>query len=232
MGALIGKEGWQQSGNIRVRNSSDRVTLQANFKKAGYYTVQFSITPNFSPLAEGIDVAAIAEITWSVEGQTIRREVAVYSGATISGPGQGIKVVVRDNSPTAVFPALDYTVSIQVTPGTRANIQQPPILPGTNTGVVLVGPGASASIDIPQGAGIVSVMNPVAIPPGPVAIPLTTFTALIRIFSNAVILASYHPLQTLGFVPIPPGAITVTLANLSLDPLLFLEWQPLFGVDG
>lgn len=162
------KKGWQVSGNLTTGipkgSSGGNISLQANFEQEpANYTVQFGVTaPPLSNSGDQIPFAAFGEITWSVEGNDIRRLVSIANGASVTAPAQGVKVIAYDESGTE-FGNVSYGISIQVTKGSRPSVQQPPCLalfaPDTTpkTQRILVTPGSSLDIEIPRNAGVISI---------------------------------------------------------------------------
>jgi hypothetical protein len=154
------KNGWSAGGTIHS-GQGDGVGLQANFaanplQPAGYYTVQVSVNPP----DDGVFLGEVT-LSWSVEGQTIERRVSLGNGVTVSGTGQGVKVIVKDTTPNLGSPTLKpYFVSIQVAPGTRPDVEKPPMLFAE---ALIVAEGTpSTPIDIPRDAGAISVCTPFA----------------------------------------------------------------------
>jgi hypothetical protein len=217
------KRGWSQAGKL-LTGVEGAVSLQANFKDPGSYTVQFGVVP--PPIAApafGIfDCSAVVE--WSVEGNTIRRRVSVGNGTSISGQGQAVAVRVSDQS-SGAFGANEYTVSIQVAPGTRPSVNKPPTLRGYQT-VVTVGGGATSVLDIPQDAGVISVETDVSVL---VVGSLPVQALVLQVNGAGQILNQYDPTIVTGFVPVAPNATQVELVNLSANNY---RLQFTFGIDG
>lgn len=223
------KTGWQQSGVLTTGRPDKRVSMQADFQpEAGYYTIQFGVD---APEATVPSYDAIAEITWSVEGATIRRVVSVANGVTVSGPGQAVRVVVYDQSLNAsIFGYNDYTVTIAVSPGTRPSAGRPPILQARWTsGLPSVAPIAiagSATLDIPQDSGV-----------GSVELLLSAVAGIFPIIARVQHFVPGGTIQKLymiteetdGFIAIAPGSTQVTVYNESVSAIYCTAT---WGIDG
>jgi hypothetical protein len=223
--------GWSASGTLEVGNEHKAVQLQANFVDPGDYTVQFSVS-NYDTNTDF--PTPTAEITWSVEGNSVRRIVTVNNGLSISGTGQGVKVVIRDASmPTA--PATLYDVSVQVVLGTRPAAQQPPtytpLITGTDgttrPGAMMVSALTSIVVPVPQDAGIISMFTTVATVPTPTI--LTEGDVQIRQNrTGGFPLKAYDP-KIATWVPIAPLSTELTFVNNTASSVFF---SVTFGIDG
>lgn len=225
----IGKQGWQVQGNLYVGNPNTTVKLSANFPETGYYTAQFNVTN--LPLNGVVTATAI----WSVEGNSVQRVISVSSGTTISGPGQGVNIVINDN--TTVFGSgagevpqgTPYSVSVQVSPGSRPSGSNPPILIGQPNGAIIlpIGP-SSVSFPVPQNSGVTSI-EIVAMGEQPVAGYAQPNIIVEQLNAGGVIYATYNPVGA-GFVPIAPGVASVKIHNL--DTSNYAYAQIFWGIDG
>lgn len=216
------KSGWQQSGKLTTGNTNKAVTCQADFApRAGYFTVQIGID-GFVGKSRNTE----ATIIFSVEGGQISRRITVGNGATISGPGQAVRVRVIDK--TTVTPlGSDYGVQIQISPGVRPTTEQPPTLYG---GFFQQGPGIVA-IPIPQDAGVISVdveaimqnaMGAIVAPPPNVVAKLLD--------SAGVALKIYYIGVDATFVPVPPNAAFLEIQNF--DAANTALASVIWGIDG
>lgn len=123
----LDKQAWSASGNLETLNPNKAVTLQANFKTPGYYTLQFSV--EMPTITNNTQLLMLkAEITWSVEGNKTKRLIHVINGGTISGTGQGVHCKVFDDSSGTISPPVEYPISILLTKGRRPSYLQPPTL--------------------------------------------------------------------------------------------------------
>lgn len=215
---VIGKLGWSASG-VLTQNGSREVSLQANFPEAKSYTAQFSIS--------GTDLRykkAEAEIKWVVEGNFVTRRITIANGVSIQGAGQAVSIKIRDVSPV-VIPgvATDYTVSVQVVPGSRGSTNNPPTLSGDAH--IVIG-GASLNLNIPDNSGVISVAVLVentlhnAIPDQAVIVRQQDAAALD--------VALYDPRQYF-WVPIQGSATVLRLENHTADPCAFTV---IYGIEG
>jgi hypothetical protein len=218
--ALGKKNGWQQNGLITRARPDQGISLQAEFEDdPGYYTLQFGVNP------PGGSIDAVAEIEWSVEGSTISRFISVGVGTTISGPGQAVRARLFDRSTSPVF--FTYPGSIQLTRGTRPNVNQPPTLiqfPEAK----LIPAFSGISIDIPRKVGVISVevtAYPQIFPAAPV-----TPNLVITFFNGSGVNKVYLIGEPGNFVPVPPNSTKMIIDNA--DPLLDLYVQVTWGIDG
>jgi hypothetical protein len=229
--------GWSQSSPLQTGNTLQTVQLQEVFEEAYYYTVQFGIVPPAGP--SGPAYAAVATIEWSVQGNTIRRQVSVGNGTTISGPGEAIRVVINDTTSAALnTPGLSYTGTIQVTKGTRPADFNPPTLADNNATPRVIPPGGLISVAIPQNVGITSVeitsmytdpTGTVPLPPTPPNPP----SPVLQIFqTNPPYISKQYTNETgnTGFVDVAPGATEIQIYNLdaSDNVAVTITW----GIDG
>lgn len=226
MTALNQKKGWSASGPIiaGAGSAGQGISLQANFEEEpGNYTVQFGIvTPDTLNLPNGVILKATAEITWSVEGNDVRRLVDCVNGMSVSGTAQGVKVVIRDNSTSTQ--AIEYQVSVQVVKGTRPSVSHPPFLTGDTEFLANL---ANVEVPIPVNAGVTSVAVYVAPVPKAVIAENDVMVQHHRI-GGVVALNQYDP-RDYQWVTIAAGANTVNLINNSGGFVLF---TPVWGIDG
>ena len=166
-----GKVGWSQSGPITCGNKDNPVLFQVNFpdNQADYFTVQFGVSQALFPTGPHINIPVpfdvYAILQFKVEGNVIQRIVSVNNGTTISAPGEALAIRVVDNT---VYPGslgAKYTVTIQVTPGTRPNTEQPATLywsypiDTNNTGFSesqIIAPGDELIVPVPTKTGVIS----------------------------------------------------------------------------
>lgn len=225
--------GWSAHGPMFTRNTSRRLSLQANFPSSEDYTVQFNVDYPPNPVAPWNPIQTEAKITWSVEGNFVQRRVSVCNGVSVTGVGQACRVEVIDTTEIlggALAPInVEYGVSIQVAPGTRAPIQQPPTLNHLipPNGTINIAPGGFFLVPIPQDAGAVSVYVSVrsAAPAGPIAEGL----ALVSQEVPGVVTKAYDA-RTDEWVPLSPGATLIRLDNLTVGQTLI--YSVTFGIDG
>jgi hypothetical protein len=244
-GNLTKKRGWSNSNKITIpanQLSNDKLTLAADFaaiEAEGYYTIQFSILP-ISISSTGFVPRARAEIIWSVEGNSVRREIDVIAGSAISGTGQAVNVRIRDNSLTdnAQLNPSSYLASVQVTPGCRPTWggSTPPIRLADldqNDAIVsgnefTVAAGTSVIRNIPKDAGV----NTVYCQARSTTVPILEF-AQIFLFQKAfghTIISMIDVFNASGkWMPIFPGATNITIFN---NEAFGVEVTLLFGVEG
>jgi hypothetical protein len=235
-------KGWSASGTLTSYDTQKSVTLQANFLEgtsisigASNYTVQFSVS-----VQSGFLINPVAEIVWSVEGNTVRRKVSVVDGLAVTGVGQGCRVKVYDEPAADMFPvAVDYEIAIQIVPGARPATQQVPfytpiidngVAGSEQIGYAVIAAGANLDVPIPLGIGITSIYvtaNGTAVP-----IVLTSANLAVDLIDPiGAVLVSYNPIN-IGWVPLPPQAQVLRLNNYiggGGSALLYHVW---FGIDG
>ena len=222
------KDGWSSSGTLVTGAPNQPVTMQADFPEADVYTVQFAVSP---PKA-GV-YRAVAQISWTVEGNTITRIVDVANGVAISAPSQAVRVIINDATPTAAQGSGNifnqpYGVTVSATRGTRPVTGQPPTylafpvqvaIPATN----------SLLIPIEQGAGVISIE---------IAADSALATASPNLLiqqenAGGIVLKSYKYADQgvgVGFVPISPLATQVLLTNH--DPFNAVNVSATWGIEG
>lgn len=224
---LANVKGWQSFGTLTRLDGQQGVALQANFETPGEYTVQFDLQATSEVEITNGPCRAIAEIVWSVEGNDIRRRVSVAKGMSVTGIGQGVKVVIRDVSEGGT--TAQYTVSAVVARGARSAQQQPPILEDANIFLLPAGGGAE-QIEVPQNAGVISVYVPIAtsgsdrweaIPDGIVEV--------IHADGAGGANKRYNPLA-FQWVPLSPGTLNIIVSSGTTAPEL--QFKPVWGIDG
>lgn len=222
------KDGWQQTADLITGDTVKTGSMQADFPHAGYYTVQMGIQPpdqTLTPTAWD----CVADVFWTVEGSTLQRTVSVGNGVSISGPGQAVKVIVRDRSdPTISTFGIPYKVFIQVTPGTRPSEERPPTLLAF-TKLQVVPPLTALAVNVPPNAGVISVevslgRSPAAANPPPQQDLFTQQSA------GLAPIKQYDPARIHGFVPLAPNVTRVNYFNndAALNQTVQITW----GIDG
>lgn len=265
---LLDQNAWSASGNLfypgwngdpttGVRRNA-AVSIQADFKTAGYYTLQFGVTP---PNARnGFDISgnvvAQAEVLWSVKGNFVRRFFNVYNGTTISGAGEGILVRVRDASEPNVFvdDPTKYQVTVNLIPGARPNMANgmPPLFTPRTPLTNLLNPAAETTppyplpsgatalvIPIPKNCGITSVMLLIARQTdeaGTQPVDITNSQILIEQQNASGNLGWLNYDSCYQFVPLAPGTTQLSLSNSTdssnPDDITLVWVTPIFGIDG
>lgn len=217
--------GWQKSGSLFVGNTAVILPMQVNFPDPGYYTLQFSANPKNPP----ISFKAVADITWSVEGNQISRRVSIQNGMTISGPGQAVTLRMRDVSGAGTaWDGQQYDVTAQVTRGSRPTSAAPPLLFERNSFGVAAG-GSAVAVQVPQNVGINSVL---------VAVSQQLFAtagtpqnvSVAQQDPSGGVLFFWNPVVNPGFIPILPGVTQLTIEND--DTAKNAEVSVVWGIDG
>jgi hypothetical protein len=244
-------KGWAVSGSLVIRDTTKKVSMQADFEgAAGAYTVQFlkgQYVFENAFLPETVPNVAEALITWSVRGNSqITRRVSVFSGLSITGVGEACSVQMQDvsnpfappwPSPLPFDPV--YDVQASLSPGTRANVNQPPVLVPRTTGnnpfndivngqVTVAGPGTGGPYPIPADAGVISMWASASITT--IGVPPAGSVRINYYDQNGVFVGSTNVGgDSPKFEPIAPGATQYDVQNLNLVPVTV---RLLFGIDG
>lgn len=208
------KKAWSVSGLLTIAQNKG-VKLAADFEKSGPYTLQF--TRQFpTPIAAGISVYTLAEIIWSVEGNSHRRLISVDSGIAISGNAQGVTAQIYDWTNLAVAAAnqIDYNIFATCVEGLRGSNVQRPLLeiggvnPNTRGQIQTqdIAAGVAVNFPVPRNAGINSFR-----------VNLSSNTA-VPVFSNGIFVACT---DSSGVIPVRQRNIT------SSNDALLLNWEPL-----
>ncbi len=227
-------KGWSASGVLKTGNTDRIVPLQCQFPEPGTYTASFARENGDLSLAPCPECEAL--ISWSVAGQTITRRVDVISGMSVQGTAEAVTITIRDKSTTGVFD-VDYRVTVTVAPGTRAPNQLQPFLKAgiLNTNPATVAPAAFFDFDVPQDAGVNSVLVLVASPhPGAAAAPpIPEQAAQVIHFALGIVptLLQYDP-RSQGWVPLAPGTAAVRVLNDNALGQANQIFTVFFGIDG
>lgn len=252
--------GWSATGTMTNDGQSKAAHLQVNFLEregtpgpSKNYTVQFSVGPTKIRSTQALSpkpVNPIAEIVWSVEGNSVRRLVSVTNGMSVTGVGEAVKVSVSDATLSSFAgQAVDYQVDITVAPGSRASIQQPPTYypeEREQSGVFAIigtgpqaAPGVTADIVVPQNAGVISYfLEWLAFVQGTEALIAVTQTDFYveELAAGGQSLKKYSPILINGWVPISPGCSTLRIHGLFQTIGALVAWQlntqVTFGIDG
>jgi len=220
--------GWSKSGDLQTFDKLGEASMQCNFPIAGYYTVQFGISPP-DGIITNPDVTA--DVTWSVEGNYVRRRLSVGNGVSISGTGQAVSVKARDT--TLLGPSgIKYGIFILVSPGTRPSRMNPPFLraivnpAGPVPYLVTIPAAGTVTVPIPNEAGASSVNVEVntSAPFDP-----TQATVVQKGAGIFLVYKAYMPLVETGFVPLFPSATQIEIINNGATPI---EVCVMFGIDG
>lgn len=227
-------QGWSTSGKLPIGLNSQfsqrAVKMQIDFTKskngAGLYNIQFNVRPPAN-MPTDVLLRTRAEVVWSVQGNSVRRDMSLFSGASISGTAESVSVTVRDRS-AAVTPNLEYEVSMQVAPGTRPSQNQPPILITSGNGVANAG-GGTYTHAVPQDSGVISCYMNV----GPITIGapvIDTQVVVEQLLPSGVAIARYYPLIETEFVPIYPSVSNLRVTNAAGGTNIVTT--PFWGIDG
>lgn len=219
---------WSNAGTLTSGDPGSEVALQASFTdEPGNYTVQIgALYPNPQ---QGLNpIIAEATIRWSVAGNTVTRRVTVGQGVSISASAQAVTVSVKDV--TNLLGTADvYNIIITVAPGVRPDNGIPPILyPTPNfTNLVVLGPANVWNVPIPTNSGAVAVQVTIADQAGGI---VADNQVVVEVRAAAPInqLRICDP-RDLEWIPIPPGATTIRVNNISAVPVFVTMC---FAIDG
>src|SRR5208282_3122266 len=224
--------GWQQSGELTTGDPDDKVTMACNFPRAEFYTVQFSVDFPVT-FGDANPIQAIADLEFSIEGNTVRRRVNIADGMTVAGMAQAIKVYASDDTQPYSGPVgkKQYPVSMQVARGSRGNYLVPPTLvansPAPGNLYWTVPAASTVDVPVPQNVGVTGVWVTVVRDPfGPIP-EGNVEVAHIKVITTLKI---YDPRDQGQWVPLSPGATTIALINN--DPLNAMLFTVTFAIDG
>lgn len=225
------RSGWSKSGSLYTTLPQRAISLQVEFPVADTYTISFGLIP---PKNTNADYRPKAEITWSVDGNQVEREITISKGTSISGRGEAVNVKAYDDM-LGISPAVvgaEYTLLITLTKGVRASGQYPIFQPknvqypfGThlvNDSYIGIANGTGATWDIPLGA--------VSVWPG-ISAPAAATNQIRFVFLDANGTGIANPLIDIQgrWVPIPSRAVRVQIFNSSG---VAIDASLLFGIDG
>lgn len=222
--------GWQQSGTLVTGDFQRSFSMQKDFSPfAGVFTIQLGvIAPQSSPgVPSGFE--AIADVSWSVAGSTIRRRISVGNGVEISSPAQAVNVVVHDRSdPLLAVAGLEYVVFVQATPGSRASVGQPPTLNAFSQNQPV--PAASGLVvPLPPDAGVISVEASIlTVNPG-VALAPNTIGLFMHGLGGVTVKSFDITDAAPQFVAVPPNVTDIEIHNFGAVGInANISW----GIDG
>lgn len=221
--------GWSSTVPMTTGDSSARAPVQANMPVAGYKTIQFGVVPPAAPANDGV-FAAVATISWMVEGNRLQRKVSVGNGVSISAPGEAFNVTIQDTTPTSgglQVLGSDYVVTVNFAPGSRPSQNQPATLFGGTFTIAALG---NLVLDVPANAGVISV-EVIALDLGGTNLGAKIVVEQKVSNVSAVILKAYVIQDAYeGFVSLPGQATKLSLSNINgADAaLVSVTW----GIDG
>lgn len=232
--------GWSKTVDLISGNVDLNGTCQANFDQAGEYTVQFTVD-NIVDLfgAPGI-INPRADITWTVEGNPVRRTVSIANGTTVSGVGQACKVEVYDEPLTGGGgSSYGYQVGVTIAPGTRSATRiQPQLIPDlgvpSSIGSYLLIAGSTIIFPVPKNVGATSVYITATGRNAGAPLVLTSANVAVRHINLMAVQSDkdYNPVNA-GWVPLAASTDQIVLENAfafgSGNDILF---SITFGIDG
>lgn len=217
---------WSCTNTIQPGQKGQQVTLQTDiFPEPGNYTAQFNITDPNLGLPGGTQILLRAEVTWYVNGNSVRRVIDVADGISITGTAEKVNIRVYDDS-TIVGPLANVKtvgVSITVARGTRANIEQPPTYYLANW---TIDPGNQAMVDIPDNIGAASVFVTV----GPIVIGTAIGAYDVMVNQEASTRFKYYDPRQTDWVPLAPGVTRIRVEVSAAAPAVNVV--VVLGIDG
>lgn len=222
-----------KAGTLHTGNPVTQVLLDVEFPDEGPYTAEFKITPEAGP-SPSFPLRCKGTLTWEVHGRTVTRVIDITNGTSVQGIGQSVSIVITDDTKAGGAVNIDYDVSVQVTPGTRADDALPPILTvlptadTTGSPINLLAASASVTQDIPQNSGVKSYaflfagLNDAATAPA---------LAVVLYKSSQFVAKHYVDTSQNGkFFPLLCNADSMTIINR--DAANGVAVTPIFGIDG
>ncbi len=250
------KDGWSKSGYLGTggvvidapgnNRTNKSISTQAKFEAteggpgAQYFTMEFSAQRPPSGV-----FFAYADVTWSTQGNDVKRRISIANGMVISGTAEYAKVEMFDGTTAEFLTAQGltpepYYVNVLITPGSRPSTQQPPRLVVQESGNLLGTPGfyqviAGSSILIPidQNFGIIS-LNSIAMVLGAIMTPIVAgdISLFFRISTINATLGCVDLFAVQGtWIPVPPGTDELKIVNNRAAPDDILV-NVVFGVEG
>lgn len=187
------------------------------FPHASPFTVRFSVLPpNIDSTADAYgNFDCIADIRYTVEGNSVERQVTVANGVAISGTADSVNIDIQDITPGTDPQGVDYSVMVHVTPGIRSGYALPPTLEAftsevNGANVIESGPitvVSTATYPVPQRAGVISVEVVVTGDVAGVDVTMGTPNGNFK---------KYHvsPGENFGFIVMAPNSAFLTITAL------------------
>lgn len=240
---IASPRGWQVSGKLTMRDTLNRMQMQADFEEPGSYTVQFGTSPKVVPGAFGRKSMAKAKIIWAVEGGSVTREVSIANGTSISGVAQGVIVSVSDDTRSGgpAFPVgfdPTYLVNMQVVKGLRPSIERPPSLMPPDTSIGGANNWAQGAVSLPAGpsatalqsfdttSGIVSLHVSVSSSAGTL-VPMGS--VLVEQGTSGGSVLQYDDPRVMDWIPLNPFCDAVQIWNFNA---FAVQVSMMYGIDG
>ena len=241
--------GWSATGLIKRRlpilpitspityhTAVGGLTLQTELHTAKYYTVQFELqmpVPGVSVVSFGLK--SIAEVIWSVKGNSVRRVLTVYNGTAISGTGEHVTVKLKDDSEAGTSPsAREYPATINLAEGTRPSAQIPTffsrqIVNGEYPPYTIV-PAGTVIFSYPANTGANSLMIAYEqFPTGTNAAMLANDLVMTSLLGGLNTLSYAITSGPPQFMPIAPGTTHILINNNSA---VTYRVTPIWGIEG
>lgn len=224
---------------MRSRSRTGGPTIGTPLPVTGNYTIEFSVSGRqiVPPGTSLGNITPVATISWALGGNQFVRKVSVFEGATITGCAEHVTVTLSDETdPLDLTDITDYSVAIAVAEGVRGPTGLPPVYQTylNHSGIVAYGSVIIAAsdtfeVDVPQGAGVNSVMVTQSLN------ALSTLGSLPNIVvqqdwgTPPAELKSYEP-QIYTFVPIAASCKSILLVNN--DTEASCTFSVTWGIDG
>lgn len=230
--------GWSKTDRL-LPGTTDTVQAQVRFKKGGYYTVQFRVVLPAGAVPERVFI--LADVIWTVAGNAIPRTVSLINGATISGMGESVTVIVRDLSDPSEAVNGPYIVSMSIAEGARPGTASQPIF-GINmddfnpdkrgiTPVVSGAAGLVIDFTFPPDVGANALY--LAVSPGSFATTEQDVEDFVDVTWRAITLGSLSYRQFNTWIPLIPSVTGLRVTIDAAAPFgTFYNVQPILGIEG
>jgi hypothetical protein len=234
-------KGWSAAGKLivganvgigDVSEGQEAVSLDVNFHHPSTYTLQFFTDALQNENPSGVAIRTLAEVIWSVAGNSVRRLISLNYGVALTGSGEGVHVRMFDFSSDALIKSM-YTVKCLLSPGPRGQFSQPPFLEIDNDLIrglpvfTTINAGAFADFVIPPDAGVNSVYF---------TISAALFTTILQGQILAVQRGPTGQTQKAGnydiinqWWPVSPGATHIRIFN---NTAVQITVTPSWGIEG
>lgn len=228
---------------VLIRGNGQVVALgNYNWDESDVYTVQFATTPNNSPNGASLPAGTVPTITyaivrWTIDGNDMVRVISVGNGVSLAGVGRGATVQVYDATqlPGGSDPVPQYTVTCNISRGTRGSAINPPtffpkaldqLTGGASFGII--SPSGFHDQNIPVNSGAISVQVTADTPGVSPDLGL-----VVQQQGNAGVLKQYNTNVYGGsWIPLDPAATLIRLINANAGAGQNAYFGIAFGIDG
>ena len=240
--------GWSGTKNLIMGSDQEVLVVQAKVGKPDSFTAQFFLGAAEPPfVGANSPIRALAEVLWTVKGNSVRRLVSVVNGMSITGRADNFNIRVFDFSAPPVNPVVvGYPIAALVSRGQRASLPNQPFLYlNANAGAVrgagiafaVPSGGGGTDINVPQNAGVNSVWLDFYIPS---VIPVVPSEILNNTMRATQLSAGLATTITTGnfsvfgrWWPIGPGTELIRIQNFTAGIGVNTGFvTPMWGIEG